>query len=55
MRRIDSAFHTWARPYLEELPDDFGGGIERHYHLPRHTFARAWNLAHIGKEAFAGA
>ena len=55
VRRIDSAVHAWARPYLEELPDDFGGGIERHYHLPRHTFARAWNLAHIGKEAFAGA
>ncbi|GEM_PF-1616473 len=24
VRRIDSNFHRWARPYLADLPDDFG-------------------------------
>jgi hypothetical protein len=55
VRLIDSAFHTWARPYLDGLADDFGGGVDRHHYLPRHLFAKAWNIAHIAKEACMGA
>lgn len=55
VRRIDTAFHAWARPYLDGLPDDFGGGFDRLHHVRRDIFARGWNLAHIGKEAIRGA
>jgi hypothetical protein len=55
VRRVDSAFHAWARPYLEGLPDDFGGGVAYHHHLPRGIFARALSLARMCKEAVAGA
>lgn len=55
VRRVDSAFHSWARPYLEGLPDDYGGGVPRHYHLPRSTFAKALSAARVVKEAVWGA
>ncbi len=34
VRRIETNFHSWARPYVDDLPDDFGGT-----HVPWRTRA----------------
>ena len=52
VRRVDSVFHRWARPYLEGLPDDYGGGTATIHGVRRDIYARA---RHVAKWRFADA
>lgn len=52
VRRVDSAFHSWARPYVDGLPDKYGDGSDHHYLIRRDIYAKARNFARIAKEAF---
>jgi hypothetical protein len=51
VRRVDSAFHSWARPYLDGLPDTFGGGIDRRFLVRRDLYAKARNFVRMAREA----
>ena len=53
VRRVDTAFHVWARPYLEGLPDDYGGGADTRFLLRRDVYANARNLVRMGREVLA--
>jgi len=53
VRKVDSAFHAWARPYLYGLPDDFGGGTNHLFGMRRDIFARGRNFLAMSKEALA--
>jgi hypothetical protein len=42
VRRVDSAFHRWARPFVADLPDDYG--------KPRLLFRVRRRLKHVRKK-----
>lgn len=52
VRAVNSPFHTWVRPYVADLPDDFGEGLNTFFIVPRHLFARAHNLSKIIRSGF---
>ncbi len=47
VRNVDSVFHGWARPYLEGLPDDYGGGVGSLHGLRRDIYSRARSQFYI--------
>lgn len=52
VRQVESEFHRWARPYLEGLPDDYGGGWSTRHGIRRDLYARGKSIYRWRKSQF---
>ena len=50
VRGVNTPFHAWARPFLEGLPDSYGGGTDTRFLLRRDLYANARSMLRIGRE-----